>query len=400
MEHGVLDAVARGVGPRPRDEPRLALDADDFARRARDGQRKIAEPAKKIEHAILRPDLQRLDRPRDQARVHRRIDLHEVGGLKREFEPVLGQTVMQIRRRAAQRVHRVVIPGLQIDAYAVSILERRERRQIRLAERIEIAQHQHGHGIGDRDFDLRDALARLQAADQRFERRDQPVHRRREDLATLERGDVGLGALAKPDQHLAAFEDVFDAEPRAAPIRPGRPLQGRQPLARLDPPDAREIVHQFARFGGDLRLGRQMLQRASAADAEVRTARRDAISRRLEHLEQLRLVVRAMPPRALIADFFAGQRARDERGLRFANHPRTVVIERGDDALLGRRGEPIATHHAGQAARNSARCGSGDSPSSARTRAISLASSVASRWPRMCSKCRNTSQVLSTSVSQ
>ena len=93
---------------------------------------------------------------------------------------------------------------------------------------------------------------------------------------------------------------------------------------------------ELALLGGELRRGRQVLQRAAAADAEMRAARCDALGRGLEHLEQLAVVVLAVPPRAPEADALARQRAGDEHGLAAVHDALAFVRERADRARLRR----------------------------------------------------------------
>ena len=150
-----------------------------------------------------------------------------------------------------------------------------------------------------------------------------------------------------------------------------------------------------------------MLQRAAAAHAEVRAARRHALRRGFEDLDELGFVValvEAAPPEP---DAFARQRAGDEHdfaaGLAGAHHAFGFVREIGDHAGFD-AGMAFAcrlAHVSGvQAARNSSKCGCLASVSQVRVRASSSARPASVSRPRMCWKRRKMSQVLMTSVSQ
>ena len=70
-----------------------------------------------------------------------------------------------------------------------------------------------------------------------------------------------------------------------------------------------------------------MLQRAAAADAEMRAARHHAFRGGLEHGEQLGFVVLAMVATADETHGLAGQRAADESGLAAAHDALAFVVQ-------------------------------------------------------------------------
>src|SRR5215475_4755792 len=104
-------------------------------------------------------------------------------------------------------------------------------------------------------------------------------------------GKIGLVALAKAREHPALLVHVFDAKTSAAPIAPCRTLERRKHFRRRHLADALEVIHQLLLFGLELRGGRQMLQRAAAAQAEMPTTRRDSVRRRAHHADELSLIV-------------------------------------------------------------------------------------------------------------
>src|SRR5262249_28789946 len=132
---------------------------------------------------------------------------------------------------------------------------------------------------------------------------------------------------------------------------------------RHDASDALERGAQLGVLLLELRGSRQVLQRAAAADAEVRAARRDAYGCGLEHLEKLGLIVLAAARVAAEAHQLPGQRAGAEGGLAAVPAPLPLRCESGaGSGLLGRRCAQAAVGAAHEGAshtcRNSAKCGS------------------------------------------
>src|ERR1035441_5049697 len=126
-----------------------------------------------------------------------------------------------------------------------------------------------------------------------------------------------------------------------------------------------------------------MLQRAAAADSEMRALRRHALRRRDENVHQGRLVQMPAPLEQAIADSLPRQSAVDEYGLAVDSCDAAAVVGKIHDVgFLHRRGLQAAGHDAA----NSLRCAAAESSSSLRTRAISWACSAAFRRPRSSSK--------------
>jgi hypothetical protein len=130
--------------------------------------------------------------------------------------------------------------------------------------------------------------------------------------------------------------------------------------------DTQQIVGEFLLLGLQLRARLQMLERASAAHAEVGATRRDAPRGRFQHVHQRRLVMTSMQAGASETHAFAGQRARDEYGLAAilatSHHAFGLVREiddhpgfyRGIGRAL-RAAHAVSAPSAGQASRNSAK---------------------------------------------
>ena len=98
-------------------------------------------------------------------------------------------------------------------------------------------------------------------------------------------GDEARILLAETDQRLVLLLHAPHREAALAAVAPGGVGQWRQHRLRRDMADALEVFQQHALLGVDLLGFVEVLQRAAAAGAEVRAARRDAIGRGLQHLD-------------------------------------------------------------------------------------------------------------------
>ena len=77
-------------------------------------------------------------------------------------KPELGQRVVE--RRLLSRIPRMrgLRPlGLQPPLDAVAIGEFAQLRRVALGNRLQVAQHEHGHVLAHRELELRDAVAQL-----------------------------------------------------------------------------------------------------------------------------------------------------------------------------------------------------------------------------------------------
>jgi hypothetical protein len=150
--------------------------------------------------------------------------------------------------------------------------------------------------------------------------------------------------LAETHQRLALLLDAADREPALAAIAPGRVRERREHVGWRHMPDAFEVLHEHALLGDDLPRLVVVLQRATAARAEVAAAGVHALGRGFEDLDRARLVEAAMPARLDRHHLLAGKRAGDEHGLAVgtACDAAPVVGQVGD--LGGKRGEVEAGH--------------------------------------------------------
>ena len=153
-------------------------------------------------------------------------------------------------------------------------------------------------------------------------------------MAALDLGDEAAIALAEADQRAALLLDVLHRQPRAATVAPRIARQRREHATRRDVADALEVLEQRALLCDDLRLRREMLQRAAAAGAEMRAFGRDAIGRGDVHFERFRLVELATALHDARLHALAGQRARDEHRLALDARDAATVVAQVDDVEL------------------------------------------------------------------
>ena len=107
------------------------------------------------------------------------------------------------------------------------------------------------------------------------QRRDQRADAAGQHFAALQVGDVAGAALAEAHQAAALLRHVARAEARAATVVPAPALQRRQPCARASPCRCASRFSRSSRcLTRELRSGVEVLQRAAAADAEMRATRR------------------------------------------------------------------------------------------------------------------------------
>jgi len=191
--------------------------------------------------------------------------------------------------------------------------------------------HERHEIVAGGDLDLRNVAFRIERFNQRADLGDARADCRMQHVAGIDIGHVAAVALAETDEHPALFFDELHAEPALAPVSPRRVGQCRQHFARTHFADAFEIFQQHALLRGDLRGGRQMLQRAAAADAEMRAAWQHAIRRGAEHFLDRCLIVMPVFPGETHAHALAGQCAAHENGLAVdVRHAAAIVREAGD----------------------------------------------------------------------
>ena len=232
------------------------------------------------------------------------------------------------------------------------------------------------------DLYLRDALANAQSLDERRKLLGKRREALEEYLAAAQVREIWLVALAKARKDAPLLVHVPHAEPRAASIGKCGTAQRLDHTQRLNAADALEVIEQLALFRGELSLRRQVLQGAAAAHTEMRAARRHAVGRGRQDVEQHGLFELAAPLRHAKAHPFARQRARDEHGL--ARHPRDAAAVVGE--IHDVRLERLAGQLSGHAARNSCRCGALEASSNCRTRLTSAVCSALLKRPRSSSK--------------
>src|SRR5512138_236152 len=134
-------------------------------------------------------------------------------------------------------------------------LKRLERFSILRRRLVEHSEHQCGHAICDRHFDLWDARTQTETAQQYRQWLDQLRNRLGQDRTCPEIRNERGASLAKTDDGLLLLRDPPRAEPGTTPIVPSGALQRRQDRARRDLTDTRERLEQSALLERDLLLG-------------------------------------------------------------------------------------------------------------------------------------------------
>ena len=209
--------------------------------------------------------------------------------------------------------------------------ERAQRLGIGRARLGEHAQHERDV-IAAGDFELRHLRGDRKPADQLAQPRDLGADARIEHRAGIERGEQAGIALTEADQGSALLGDELHAHARASAIGPDRPRDRHGNLLRLDLADALERIEHRLLLEAHLRLGREMLQAAATAGAEMRTAGLDAIRRGLLDRRDHTLVEIARLARQPVAHGFAGQRAVQEHDLALDPRHATTIAGEIDDA--------------------------------------------------------------------
>ena len=95
----------------------------------------------------------------------------------------------------------------------------------------------------------------------------------RQHVAFAHVGDVARLALVEADQHAALLRHVAHRQPRAIPVAPRRPVDRRQQTAGRTRPMRASASSSARCLAATCSDGVRVLQRAAAADAEVRAAR-------------------------------------------------------------------------------------------------------------------------------
>jgi hypothetical protein len=304
-------SVANGSGH----ESRLALDTQHFAGATRQRQREIAEPAEQVEHGVPRFEREQFHRAADHPLVEFAIDLDEVGGLELEMQAERGECVSKGQRTRLQRPHRLGAARLQVEAHRVTGFEAAQQIEIGLGRSVEHAQHDRADAVGDRDLGLGHSRSDRKPGDQLRQRIDQHSRRRRENAAFVQVSDVGRRALAKSDQHPSLAWHQLYAEPCAPPIRPDRPCQRFEHTRGLDAAESDQVLQQLGLLESKLRRRSEVLQRAAAAEAEMRALGRHTVFAWSQHLLEHSLVEIASPPHAPQDHALTRQRIRDEHRL-------------------------------------------------------------------------------------
>ena len=164
-----------------------------------------------------------------------------------------GQRVKQrIGARRMKQLRRLRARRLQVEHHLMRIGKSAQLVLVVRMEWIQIAQHQHIGGAGDRQLDLRHARVDAQAADQRAQRQQQRGDPLGQYLATPHVGNITAALFMETNQRPALLEYVSGSQARTMAITPGRAVDRRQDLLGRNLADMAQIVFEHALLGGNL----------------------------------------------------------------------------------------------------------------------------------------------------
>jgi hypothetical protein len=225
---------------------------------------------------------------------------------------------------------------LQIPDDSMRIGEASQLVMIFDAERLEMAQQERRPRSADRDLDLRHAIRPGHGLDQRLEPGDQGRNMRGQHQAGIHHRHVTAVLFAKAHQCPALAVDMAHGKPGPRPIGRSRSGNRREHLFGLEPGDMPQGIFQHALLGGGLAGKVEMLHRASAAGAEMRTRRSHPLTRGAQHAYGMGLFVAPLAPIAGVLDNFAGQGSCDENRL---------AVDMGDAATFMVQGFDVRERH-------------------------------------------------------
>ena len=155
----------------------------------------------------------------------------------------------------------------------------------------------------------------------------------RENFTLSQVGDVTALLLVETDEDAALLDHETHRKPRAMAVSPGLTVDRRVELVGPDAADMPEIVLEQALFGGNLRIGIEVLHAATTTDAEMRAARRHPRRRRGQHPKRAGQLVAGLAAVASVLDAFPRQCALDENRLAIeTGHAACLVVQRFDDS--------------------------------------------------------------------
>ena len=292
-EMRVFDTVAVRVLFGALHESGFAFDADDLLRTRASGSVKLPRPQKRSSTRSVFCGSSRVERALDHAPVHAAVDLDEIERPEFDVERTVGKRETSAsHRRAIAAATLSMPPGCRkMPSPFVSPNAMSAARSFATAA-ADDGTRAATRSIAGGDFDLRDVALRFERFDHLRDRGDARSDRWMQHVAGADVGDEASVGFAEADQHAIFLLDELDAQPALAPIAPRRIGQRRENRPRAVTLPMRSKFSISTRlFRGDLRGRIQMLQRAAAAYAEMRTARHDAIGRGLQHFFDDRLVV-------------------------------------------------------------------------------------------------------------
>ena len=161
--------------------------------------------------------------------------------------------------------------------------ERAQDGDIAVGQRQQVAQHQRGHALAQRDLDLRHAIGRGHRGDHGAQGQQQVADVARQHMAFAHVGHIAALALMEAHQHAALLRHHPHRQAGAVAVAPGRAL-GRQHARGTELADVPEGVLQRTLLDRHLGAGLQVLHGTAATDAKMRAARHHALRGRTQDL--------------------------------------------------------------------------------------------------------------------
>ena len=220
-----------------------------------------------------------------------RIDLREIGRLKRHGDAKLRQAISElIPQCAIHQTHGVGAFGLQPPLHLVLLGKGTQSSHVACTQGFHMTQDHGCHLVTTGQFNLRQGFACVHASNQGTQRHQHGVHMRWQDGALAHVRHIAAFALMETDQHLALLHHITHRQTGAIAVAPGGALNGAQNRLGFDFSKVPEVVFQCTLLDRNLRRSIHVLHLAATAracvQAKVWTPWCDALRRLAQHFKQ------------------------------------------------------------------------------------------------------------------
>ena len=220
-----------------------AFNAQHLACEGGQWQGEVTQTTEPVNHALSGLHIEQTQSTRDQHTVDVRVDLREVGRLERHGDAKLRQGIRQrLTQSAVHQTHGVWAFGLEPPLHVVLGSKVAQSIHIAWAQRLHVTQHQSGHIITTGQFDLRQSLACIHAANELAQRHEHGIYMRGQDGALAHIGHVAALTLVETHQHFALFHHIAHRQTGAETITPSGALNGSQNGFWLDLAQVPQVV--------------------------------------------------------------------------------------------------------------------------------------------------------------